>query len=126
MSTKQRRKHRRTGRDPIGRPPKPFEGDPDLPVIGDALALQLLHKLSERAALDIAIGIHEGELAEPSKRPRAKRPADWELIGLALSPGKRFDNRNSTLRKKMKRMPRELLRRCQIEASIRFLRGPKK
>jgi hypothetical protein len=121
-----KRKHRRTGRDPTGRPPKPLIDDPDLRVIGDALALQLLHKLSQRKALDIAIGIHEGELAEPSKRPRAKRPADWHLIGLALSPGKRFDNRNSTLRKKMKRMPREMLRRLQIEASIHFLRGPKK
>jgi hypothetical protein len=120
-----KRKHRGTGREPTGRPPKPFEGDPDLCVIGDALALQLLHRLSQRKALDIAIGIDEGEFAEPSKRPRAKRPADWPLIGLVLSPGKCFNNRNSTLRKKMKRMPRELLRRLQIEASIRFLRGPK-
>jgi hypothetical protein len=118
-----KRPHRRTG-GAVGRPPKPLTDDPDLQVIGDALALRLAHGYSKRVAIDLAIAIHESQPAEPTNRPRARRPANWLPGGLILQrPGARFDHRNDALRQKMKRLPRKVLRELQITALLRALKG---
>jgi hypothetical protein len=112
------RPHRRTG-NPVGRPHKSLTGDPDLLVIGDALVL--MQRLSKRIAIDLALSIHEGQAAEPTKRPRGRRPPNWLPGGLMLRrPGASFCSRNSTIRKKMKRLPRRVLRVLYLTALLRM------
>jgi hypothetical protein len=85
-----------------GRPKKNFAADPDLPIVKLAIAMQAAWGLSERRAIDLALGLIEGRPVEPSKRPRGSKQSTGLLVGYRLPGRTTFAGRAATIRRKLK------------------------
>jgi hypothetical protein len=83
-----------------GRPPRDYSDDLDLEIAEWSAALRAAWGLSERAAIDLALAICQGEPGEPSKIPRGARAG--LLVGYTLPLNRRFDGRNADVRRKLK------------------------
>jgi hypothetical protein len=85
-----------------GRPPRDYRDDPDLEVAEWSIALQAAWGLSERKAIDFAIGIVQGELSPASRLPRGAGRKGGVLVGYRLPDGRGFSSRNADIRRKLK------------------------
>jgi len=82
-----------------GRPPRDYSDDPDLVIAETAFALEAAWGLSERAAIDLALTIHQAEAAAATKVPRGGK--EGTVIGYALPDHKSFHSRNADIRRKI-------------------------
>jgi hypothetical protein len=83
-----------------GRPPRDYAEDPDIEVVEWAIALQGAWGMSERAALDLALAICQGEPGPPLKIPRGAKTGI--VVGYALPLRKNISSRNADIRHKLK------------------------
>jgi hypothetical protein len=88
----------RVARRGRGRPPRDYS--PDVEVAEWAIALQAAWGMSERAAIDLALTICQGEAGPPTKIPRGAK--EGGLVGYRLPMERTFHSRSADIRRTLK------------------------